>query len=117
MHPEGGLSMKICILVSPVVLAGALALSPSAHAKTISIKGHGPDAVKSSCGAGGAYFPPNDSGVYGCLRKNGSGIVCGGTGDNYSKTCDTWGATPNLAKPNATLPNRADVPGHTDKPK
>lgn len=109
--------MKICMLVSPVVLAGTLALTHTAQAKTISIKGHSPGSVKNSCGAGGAYFAPSENGVYGCLRKDGSGIVCGGTGDNYSKTCDTWGATPSLAKPNATLPKRADVPGHTDKPK
>jgi hypothetical protein len=38
------------------------------------------------------YFPPNDNGVYACLKKDGSGIVCGGVTDEYKKTCDTWTA-------------------------
>jgi hypothetical protein len=108
--------MKIQILVSPVVLAGAFLLTHTAHAKTISISGHGSGAVKKSCGGGGTYFPPNDNGVYGCLNKDGSGIVCGGTGDNFAKTCDTWKPAPADAKPRTSLPSREEIPDHTDQP-
>jgi hypothetical protein len=82
--------MKIYVLLPSVVFVGTLALTHPAHGKTISIKGHGPGQVKAGCGKGGASFPPNDNGVYGCLRADGSGIVCGGTGKD-AKTCDTWG--------------------------
>jgi hypothetical protein len=107
--------MKIPTLVSPVLFVGALALTHPAHAKTISITGHGAGAVKAGCK--GTFFPASDSGVYGCLNKDGSGIVCGGTGDNYSKTCDTWGKTPANVTPRTSLPAREDIKDHVDNPK
>ena len=106
--------MKIQALVSPVVLVGAFSLTNAAHAKTISISGHGTSSVQKSCS--GTYFAPSSNGVYGCLNKDGSGIVCGGTGDNYSKTCDTWGKTPASEQPRTTLPSREEIKDHTDKP-
>jgi|KBSMisStaDraftv2_1062788.scaffolds.fasta_scaffold333932_2 hypothetical protein len=107
--------MKTHLLVSPVVLACAFLLTHPTHAKTININGHPPGTVKKSC-RGGTYFAPSDQGVYGCLNKDGSGIVCGGTGDNFAKTCDTWGPAPSDATPRTTLPRREDIPDHTDKP-
>jgi len=84
-------SMKIRVLISPVVLAGAFLLTHAAHAKTISTKGNSPTQVQGKCGnsEGGVYFPRNKNGVYACLNADGSGIVCGGKGYNFSKTCDT----------------------------
>jgi hypothetical protein len=105
--------MKIRFLVSPVVLAGTFLLTHAAHAKT-STKGNSPNQVEGRCGnqEGGVYFPPDKNGVYGCLNGDGSGIVCGGKG-KYAKRCDTWGATPNIAKPNtATKPTREDFDKH-----
>ena len=60
-----------------------------------------PDQVQGRCsGDGDVFFPPNDKGEYACLKKDGSGIVCGGVTDELKKTCDTWSA-------NGTLPARA----------
>jgi hypothetical protein len=98
--------MKIRILLSPVVLAGAFLLTHAAHAKTISISGHGASSVKKGCGGGGVFFPPNKNGVYACLNGDGSGIVCGGTG-KFAKTCDTWGPTPGDAT-TRTKPTQED---------
>jgi len=106
--------MKIPILVSPVLLVGALALTHPAHAKTISIGGHNPTQVKSGCK--GTYFAPSENGVYGCLNKDGSGIVCGGTGDNYANTCDTMGKSPSSEQLRTKLPAREDIKDHVDNP-
>jgi hypothetical protein len=106
--------MKIRVLVSPVVLAGAFLLTHAAHAKTVSTKGNSPSQVEGRCGnnPGGVSFPPNKNGVYGCMNADGSGIVCGGKG-KYAKTCDTWGASPSLAKPNNTAkPTQEDFDKH-----
>jgi hypothetical protein len=108
------MNRKIQALVSPVVIVGAFAFTNAAYAKTISISGHGPTNVKNSCG--GTYFAPSSNGVYGCLNGDGSGIVCGGTGDNYSKTCDTFGKSPATEQPRTKLPAREDIKDHTDKP-
>ncbi|MBS1799734.1 MAG: hypothetical protein JSS95_07910 [Acidobacteria bacterium] len=106
------MNLKIPALVSPVVLVGVLALTHPAHASPI--KGNSPTQVEGRCGnkEGGVYFPPDKNGVYGCLNGDGSGIVCGGKG-KYAKTCDSWGATPNVARPNtATKPTREDFDKH-----
>jgi hypothetical protein len=106
--------MKIRILLSPVVLAGAFLLTHAAHAKAISTKGNSPTQVQGKCGnaEGGVYFPPNKNGVYGCMNGDGSGIVCGGSG-KYAKTCDTWGPSPNVATPNNTAkPTQTDFDKH-----
>jgi hypothetical protein len=107
--------MKIHVLVSPVVFIGALALTYPAHSSTIGIKGHNPDQVQGKC-EGGTYFGPSDKGTYGCLGADGSGIVCGGKGDNYANTCDTWGAALDIAHKRTKLPSREEIQGHTNKP-
>ena len=84
--------------VLAVVAIGFIA--NSAMGETISIKGHSTTDVKGSCG--GTYFAPSSHGVYGCLNKDGSGIVCGGTGKD-KKTCDTFRTAP------PHLPTRADI--------
>jgi hypothetical protein len=107
--------MKLRLLVSPVVLAGTFLLTHAAHANTISTKGNSPTQVQGRCGntEGGVYFPPTKkTSVYGCMNADGSGIICGGTG-KYAKTCDTWGPSPNIAKPNtATKPTQEDFDKH-----
>ena len=106
--------MKIRVLVSPVLLAGAFLLTHAAHAKTISTKGNSPTQVQGKCGnsEGGVFFPPNKNGVYACLNGDGSGIVCGGTG-KFAKTCDTWGPSPSDATPNKSAkPTQEDFDKH-----
>lgn len=91
--------MKIAALVSPIVFVGALLFTHHASAKQISINNHGSAEVKAGC-KGGVFFPSSDGGPYGCVNKNGSGIVCGGTGKDpktgadFSKTCDTFMKVP-----------------------
>jgi hypothetical protein len=111
------MNTKFPALVSTVVLLGVLALTHPAHAKTIRIDGHPPGTVKEGCR--GTFFAPSEQGVYGCLNKDGSGIVCGGTGDDYANTCDTWGKTAADARTPArtTLPSREEIKGHVDNPK
>jgi hypothetical protein len=110
--------MKIPVLVCLVVLVGlALILTHPALPATISVKGHSPSQVKSNC-SGGTYFAPGGKGQpYGCLAQDGSGIVCGGTGDNYAKTCDTWGPAPADQPRRTKLPARDEIKDHVDNPK
>jgi hypothetical protein len=74
-----------------VALTAMLCIIGTATAKTVSIQGHNPDQVASSCD--GAHWPPNKNGVWGCMNKDGSGIVCGGSGKN-AKNCDTFKRAP-----------------------
>ena len=77
--------MKKLVLVTAAAVLAAFG-NPPAKA-FVPIKGHGPGNIQSGCnGSGDLYFPPGDQGVYGCLKRNGSGVVCGGAG-GYSKTC------------------------------
>jgi hypothetical protein len=59
-----------------------------------------PEEIRRSCGSDDTYCPPDDKGVYACLRKDSSGIVCGGQSEDNRKTCETWSA-------NGSLPSRA----------
>jgi hypothetical protein len=65
-----------------------------------------PDAVQGHCNDDGdTYFPPSTKGVYACLKKDGSGIVCGGYTEEYKKSCDAWRAdgTPASRSPSAVV--------------
>jgi hypothetical protein len=81
-----------------IAKAGVLAVTVLAFgtnmatAEKISTDGHNPDQVQAKCTD--TYFAPgkNNNGVYGCLNSDGSGIVCGGKG-NQKNTCETWGAS------------------------
>lgn len=76
--------MKKLVLLTAAAMLAAFYV-PGANA--VPIKGHGPGEVQSDCGKGGGmYFPPGVNGMYGCLTKNGGGVLCGGAG-GYSKTC------------------------------
>ena len=64
-----------------------------------------PDAVQGHCSDDGdVFFAPGAFGAYACLKKDGSGVVCGGAGE-YQKTCDKWG-------PDKAPPSRAPVKLH-----
>ena len=78
-------------LPAVLVFAAIGLMADSAVGEKVSIKGHGQKDVKASCD--GTYFAPSKLGVYGCLNKDGSGIVCGGTGKD-AKTCDTFRTSP-----------------------
>jgi hypothetical protein len=82
-------------------------ISQPSEAKTVSTKGHSQVQVKSSCTASGGVYsgftPGSKGGTWGCLNPDGNGIVCGGTGDNYKNTCDTFRGLP------PRLPTRAEV--------
>ena len=93
--------MNLRRILPAVFLVGAIALiADSATGEKVDIKGHSPKDVKDSCN--GTYFAPSKNGVYGCLNKDDSGIVCGGTGKD-KKTCDTFKTAP------PHLPSRADI--------
>ena len=75
-------------------------LAGLARAETIPLKTK--DAVQGKCSDDGdVFFPPGAYGAYACLKKDGSGIVCGGYTEAYKKSCDTWPAdsTPSTRAP------------------
>ena len=63
-----------------------------ANAERIGLKTR--DAVEGKCSdTGDVFFAPSKPYfTYACLKKDGSGIVCGGYNDEYKKSCDTWPA-------------------------
>jgi hypothetical protein len=96
--------MKISASFTVILCFVAMGLwSDSALAKTISVKS--PKEVKAACKeSGGVSFPktgPNST--YGCINKDGSGIVCGGVSSKDKKTCDTFRTVP------PRLPTRPEV--------
>ena len=78
-------------------------LTDLANAERVALRTR--DAVEGKCSDDGdVFFAPdnrNKDSTYACLKKNGSGIVCGGYTDEYKKSCDTWPAdsTPSPRSP------------------
>lgn len=64
-----------------------------------------PEEIKNMCkDSGGVTFPKSGpTSRYGCINKDGSGIVCGGVTANDRKTCDTFMVVP------PRLPTRDEV--------
>jgi hypothetical protein len=96
--------MKATVLLAVILSFVTTGLgSDLALAKTIPAKS--PKDVKASCKeSGGVSFPktgPNST--YGCINKDGSGIVCGGVSPKDKKTCDTFRTVP------PRLPTRPEV--------
>ena len=87
--------------ILPFVAIGFIA--DSAMAKTIPVKSQ--QEVKKSCkDSGGVNFPKTGANsTYGCINKDGSGIVCGGVTAKDKKTCDTFMVVP------PRLPTRGEV--------
>jgi hypothetical protein len=52
-----------------------------------------PDQIRGNCSGDDTYFPPDSSGAYACLKKDGGGITCGGASEEYKKTCENWSAS------------------------
>lgn len=93
--------MKIAILLSSAVVVAAFAAPRAGFAKSVSLQSQG--KVKGGCSSpGDVYFPKDSNGVYGCVKSNGGGIVCGGSG-KYARTCDTFMKAP------PRLPTRGDI--------
>lgn len=91
-----------------VTLIAALTTSTLAGlvlAEKVSIKGNSKTQVEGRCGeSGGVFFPSSHTNsTYGCLNKDGSGIVCGGYTKAFKKTCDTFRTVP------PHLPTRAEI--------
>lgn len=76
-------------LIGTIMAAGVSLSATSAMAKTVSINGHDAAFVKARCG--GVFWPTGpDTATYGCMNKDGSGVVCGGVTDEQKKTCSTF---------------------------
>ncbi len=85
--------MKKKVLLSSLLMLATL--GSSALAKKISITGHSQDKVQKMCGNTGVFWPEGGTtATYGCMNKDGSGIVCGGVTPKDKKTCDTFRTVP-----------------------
>jgi hypothetical protein len=76
-----------------LIFATAALLPDVAHAAPL----QKPDAVQGHCSDDGdVYSAPSNRNdktmVYACIKKDGSGIVCGGVTEEFQKSCDTWTA-------------------------
>lgn len=86
-------NMKVATTLAMICALAVLGLADSALAERVSIVKQ--DKVQGKCGeSGGIYFPPNKQGTYGCINRDGSGIVCGGVTKIQKKTCDTFLVAP-----------------------
>ena len=87
------------VLTTSVALLATL--SVPAVAKLPKSADNPAEKIKAGCGSkGDTYFPPTDAGVYGCMKANGSGVVCGGGSEEgpdhqpYSDTCSVFRKVP-----------------------
>jgi hypothetical protein len=95
--------MKIAALISSVVLVSAFAAPRAGFCKTVSLQSEG--TVKAGCGGAGDMYmskTKDSNGTYGCMKQDGSGIVCGGVG-RYAKSCGTFRKLP------PRLPSQAEI--------
>ncbi len=90
--------------IAALFFTAASLLAGLARAETIPLKTK--DAVEGKChDDGDVWFAPSNRNdpkmTYACLKKDGSGIVCGGYTEAYQKSCDTWPAdtTPSTRAP------------------
>ena len=89
-----------------IVSLGIGAVAGSALAsETLQVGSAAAKNEMSECKAhGGTTFPKKGAnGTFGCMRGDGSGIVCGGVTSKQKKTCDTFRKTP------PRLPTRDEV--------
>ena len=85
--------MKTLVLFSAAVLCAVSSVLVAAGA-TIPVGSHNPSSIQKGCtGPGDLYAGPGVNGMYGCLKGDGSGVVCGGAG-KYAKTCSTFAQAP-----------------------
>ena len=93
----------LLMAAAAAVFVVASLLADLAHADRVALRTR--DAVEGKCSDDGDVFfkgNGNKDDTYACLKKNGSGVVCGGYTDEYKKSCDTWPAdsTPSSRAPN-----------------
>ena len=84
---------KAIFVTAMTILIGGIAffIASPAEAEHTALKTK--DQVQGKCSDDGdVFFPPSEKGVYACLKKDGSGVVCGGYTEEYKKSCDTWPA-------------------------
>ena len=107
--------MKTLAFFSAAVLCAAVAV-PVATGATVPVGSHTPGSIQKGCtGPGDLYAGPGVNGMYGCLKGDGSGVVCGGAG-KYAKTCSTFAQAPPHLPTQMELHN-AEVKASTTKAK
>ena len=85
--------LTIIMVFAAVFFAVTGLILDSATAETVSIKGHNKDQVQGKCGGDGDVYWQGGP-TYGCMKADGSGIVCGGTTPQQKNTCDTFARVP-----------------------
>jgi len=97
--------MKTNVIVAVLVLAGTF--GPMGNAGAERIKANSKDSGKAftACDSnGGVSWPQSaESPTYGCIDKDGHGLVCGGGTAEQKATCDTFMTVP------PRLPTRDEV--------
>lgn len=96
--------MNIGVRVAGILsLVAIVFFADLAMANQIPLKS--PEEIENSCkDSSGVTFPKTGpTSRYGCIKKDGSGIVCGGVTANDRKTCDTFMVVP------PRLPTRDEV--------
>lgn len=88
--------MDMKILLPAAALAGGLIVAHEAHAKRINANSPASGKAFSDCAKnGGTNWPQTaDNPTYGCVDKDGHGLVCGGGTAEQKSTCDTFRAVP-----------------------
>jgi hypothetical protein len=96
------------VLTTSVALLATL--SVPAVAKLPKSADYPAEKIKAGCGSkGDTYFAPSTAGVYGCMKANGSGVVCGGGSEPgpdkepYADTCTVFRKVP------PRLPSREEI--------
>jgi hypothetical protein len=53
---------------------------------------YSPRQVQAACKKlGGSFWPAgSESNTYGCVTRNGNGVVCGGDTEEHQNSCDTF---------------------------
>ncbi len=106
------------VLTTSVALLATFSALPAHGFKLPKSADNPPEKIMKGCGSkGDTYFPKTDAGVYGCMKANGSGVVCGGgsepgpDGQPYSDTCSVFSKVP------PRLPSQAEITNHETKMK
>jgi hypothetical protein len=90
------LPMNIRVKLPAIALVAIPFFAGSAIAERIPVGRNTEDKVVGECIQKGGAGWDRQSGTktYGCINKDGSGIVCGGTTEEEKKTCDTFRKIP-----------------------
>lgn len=88
--------MNTRTIFAAMLLVGAVGVVDDAMAERIPAESKKSGKALNGCVRNGGTFWTQSGGgsTYGCMDKDGNGIVCGGTTAEEKKTCDTFRATP-----------------------